>query len=292
MNDLLTPIKITTIGDVERADDQQFAVTSTQKSRTKEERYLNSPQDALEVLKSKPDLDQLTRVLQRLDPARTRNDDFNIKVPGPKASPILYILVEEIIPSYWRVLKEGPSSNQSQQIKLIVRCLGSVAGIGVIITRLRVLLDSKDETPKEIKSEGVGNNPVVEDMLDVLQSVLCKNSFLLRTWEDIVSLVTNHSQRNLMWKELTSFVAGGRILSSASEADHKLNESSSSIRDRSWLGDGAQYASWLGKNIAYMITTPDQDNGEVQKALARVLERALKLGYTGEYDQFDALNNV
>ena len=292
MDDLLSPVKITTTGDIRRADDQIVVIASRQEPHTNSQYPFHSPEDALAALKSKPDFDLLTGVLQWLDPARIRDDHFNVKVPGPKVSQILFVLVEEIIPNYWRVLKDGGSSNKDKQVKLIVRCLSSIAGIGVIIARLRVLLDLKDEAPNQSKNKGMGKNPLIEDMLDVLQSVVHRDSFLSRTWKDLSSLVTNSSQRNLMWKELISSVAGGRVLSIAGEADHKLNESDSNVKDRSWLGDGNQYSTWLGRNVAYMITLLDQDNVEAQRPLARLLEKALKLGYTGEQSQVNTTNDI
>ena len=292
MDDFLTPVKITATSDIQCVDDQLVAISSKQKSHTCGEHRLNSPEDALAALKSKPDVDLLTKVLQWLNPARIRDDHFNVKVPGPKASRILLVLVEEIIPNYWRVLKDGRFSNKDMQIKLIVRCLSSIAGIGVIITRLRGLLDSKDEAPNQSKNEEMGNNPLIEDMLDVLQSIIHRDSFLSKTWQDLSSLVMNSSQRSLMWKELISCVAGGRVLSIVGEADHKLNENDSSIKDRSWLGDGSQYSAWLGRNIAYMVTVLDQDHVEAQKSIARLLEKALKLGYTGEQSHVNTINDI
>ena len=287
MNELLNPVRTTTTSDIQRAHDQLVAVPPGEKRCGHVKRAFQSPEDALEVLQSKPDLDLLIRVLQWLDQSCIRNDQFNIKVPGPKATPILFVLVENIIPDYWRHLKDGNSSEQDKQVKLIVRCLSSIAGIGVIITRLRILLDRTDEAQSHSKSEGNGKDFLIADILDVLQHVAQKDKFLLRIWKDNISLITNIPQRNMMWKELISSVAAGRILSLAGEADHILNKSSASIKDRSWIGDGNQYAAWLGRNIAHMITTLEPNDTEAEKALARLLDKALKLGYTGERSGLD-----
>ena len=293
MNELLNPVRITTTGDIQRADDQLIAIPSEQKRQARGENVLKTPEDALETLKSKPDLDLLTKALQWLDPARTRNDQFNIKVPGPKAAPILFVLVEYTIPDYWTLLKDERSIGQNEQSKLIVRCLSSVAGIGAIAARLRVLLDVKHGTPNLSQVEGKEDNPLIRELLDVLQSVLQKDTFLLKIWKDIKSLVADISQQNLLWKELISLVAASRILSLAGEADHILNKSSSSIKDRSWLGDGSQYAAWLGRNVAHMTTTLELDDIEAQKVLGRLLDKALKLGYIGEQSEWDAsINNL
>lgn len=293
MNELLNPVRITTIGNIQRADDQLVAIPAETKRQEHGKNILRTPEDALENLKSKPDLDLLTKALQWLDPARTRNDQFNIKAPGPQAAPILFVLVENIVPNYWTVLNDERSLGQNKQSKLIVRCLSSIAGIGALAARLRVLLDVKHGTPNPSQVEGKEKNPQIEDLLDVLQSVLQKDTFLLRVWRDIKSFVANISQRSLMWKELISSVAASRILSLAGEADHILNKSSPSIKDRNWLGDGSQYAAWLGRNIAHMTTTLESDDIEAQKALGRLLDKALKLGHIGEQIEWDAsINNL
>lgn len=283
MNGLLTPLKTIKTADVQGTDDHLVPIVSTEKLPANRDHALQSPEDALEALKSKPDLDLLTRVLLWLDPARERDDHFTIKVPSPKAAPIIFVLVEDIILNYWRVLKE----DQDKPKKLLVRCLSSIAGLGAISARLRALLDLKD-AHNHSKSQESGKNLFIEDLLDVLQNILKKDIFVAMMWKEISSLVTNMPQRFLMWKELVSFIAAGRILSLAGEADHVLNESSSSIRGQSWLGDGNQYATWLGRNIVHMIAALEKQDIEAQKALVQLVGKALTLGYTGERNELDA----
>ncbi len=288
MNGLLTPLKTIKTADVQVTDDHLVPLVSAQKLHAIRDHTLQSPEDALEALKSKPDLDLLARVLLWLDPARERNDHFTIKVPSPKAAPIVSVLVEEIIPNYWRVLRE----DQDKPRKLLIRCLSSVAGLGAISARLRALLNLKEDARNRNRSQEFSKNQLVEDILDVLQNILKKDAFVARMWKEISSLVPNIPQRSLIWKELVSFVAAGRILSLASEADHMLNESSPSIKDQSWLGDGSQYATWLGRNIAYMTAALEEEDAEAQKALVRLVGQALTLGYTGERTELDAFIDI
>ncbi len=278
MDGLLTPLKTIKTADIQSIDDQLLHIAPGHKSHKITDHVLQSPEDALEVLKSKPDLDLLIKVLLWLDPARESSDQFVIKVPGPKTAPIVFILVEEIIPNYWRVLNEG----QKIPLKLIIRCLSSVAGLGAISSRLRVLLDIKEDAQNHSKNQEFGKSLLIEDLLDVLQKIVKKDAFVLKMWKDIGAMVSNVPQRALMWKELISFVAAGRILSLAGEADHILNKSSLSIKAQSWLGDGNQYAAWLGRNIAYMMAVLDKKDTKARRALAQLVCKALTLGYTGE----------
>lgn len=285
MNGLLTPLKTIKTADVQVTDDPVVPLVSVQNIHANRDHTLKSPEDALDALKSKPDLDLLTRVLLWLDPARESNNYFTVKIPSPRAAPIVFVLVEEIIPNYWRVLKE----DQNKPRKLLIRCLSSVAGLGAISARLRALLNLKEDARDRNESRESSKNLLVEDTLDVLQNMLKKDAFVYRMWKEISSLVPDIPQRSLVWKEFVSFVAAGRILSLASEADHVLNESSSSIKDQSWLGDGNRYATWLGRNIAYMTAALEDDDAEAQKALVRLVGQALTLGYTGEQTELDAL---
>ena len=281
MDKLLIPLKTTTTAHAQDGGDYLTPIDTKQNHRTTSDHILNTPEDALEALKSKPDLDLFTKVLVWLDPDQKRNDSFNIKVPSPKVAPIIFILIEEIIPNYWRVLKEG----HYRLKKLILRCLSSIAGLGAITARLRVLLDLKDNAQQDVESTGNGKSLMIEDMLDILQNILKKDVFIAKMWEDISSLIFSVPQRTLMWKELISSIAEGRILSLSGEADQILNKSNATIKDRVWLADGNQYAAWLGRDIDYMIKTLKPHDNEAQKALTRLLEKALKLGYTGEQSQ-------
>ena len=278
MDGLLTPLKTTLIANNRRVEDHLIPVDPIQKHHVSLDHNIKSSEDVLGLLQSRPSLELLAKALHWLDPSRNRDDAFNIKIPNPQIAPIIFVLIEEIIPNYWRVLKEG----KGQLRKIVIRCLTSVAGLGAITARLRVLLDVDKEGENQTNIKGDGKNLWTEDLIDVLQNILKKDTFVAGVWEDTSSMVSHAPQKALMWKELISFIAAGRILSLAGEADHLLHKSSKNIETRSWLADGNQYAAWLGRNIAHLISTVDSSDTETQKALAQMLEKGVKLGYTGE----------
>lgn len=282
MEQLLTPVRTTATSHLELAENQLVPVSSSSKPQINLEHDLKTPQGVLEALHSSPDHRLLTRSLRWLDATVGQQHGFNIKVPGPKAAEIIFTLVGDTIPNYWRVLKTDRSTGESKQQKLITRCLSSVAGIGAIMTRLRVLLDPKEETQDRNVAREDKNCTLIEDLIDVLENILIKDIFIMSIWKDVNSSILSIPQRVLLWKDFVQAVVAGRLLSLAAEADHALNRSSLRIQEGSWLANGSQYCNWLGKNIAYMVTAIEDNEQEAQKAVAQVLGKALKLGHNGE----------
>ncbi len=106
--------------------------------------------------------------------------------------------------------------------------------------------------------------------------------FLWRLYTDIGVVYSNGTQSQVSWKELTSQIAGGRVLSVSAEAI-PLAGGSDIPAKTSWIGTGSQYASWLGTNIYHMASKLNVGDEEQWKALASLTGRALSLGYPGNY---------
>lgn len=283
MEALLSPLKTTIISEADQPEPNLVTVNTERSSTSVQQNFIiQSSEDALEALKSKPDSELLTRALRWLDPSAANIERFNIKIPGPKAAQIIFVLVAEIVPDYWRSLNGKVTSVQFKQKKALLRCLCNVASIGAITARLRVFLDLKDDPQRDGQSSMSVNSQGLEDLLSVLESFLDGNAFVSSIWIDINSFITNTSQRALLWKEFVAILAGGRLLSHAAEAFHFINKSSPDASEGRWLGNGSQYCSWLGENIAHVLTSSQKDRAEDWKALALLVNRALKLGYTGK----------
>ena len=236
---------------------------------------INSPESALEALKSKPDLDLLTRVLRWLDPSPVIDDKFNIKIPSPKATQIIYMLVAEIVPHYYSILN---GNTHAKRRKRLLRSLRSTSGIGVIIARLSLLQN-------ECKSENFDkkkNSQAIKELLTLLESILIGDNTVHDLWIDISTLIYNVTQQDLLWKELISLLASGRLLSIAAEANQILKETSLDINDGSWLGDGVKYSTWIGQNCIHTLKISNDNDDKHYKALSHFISKALKLGYTGE----------
>lgn len=277
MPDLLAPLHPRTKAEADHAEDQLVPVeTQTPK---KPDFAIKSPEDALEALKSKPDYATLGRALRWLNETAQQVDGFNIKTPGPKAAQIIFALINDIVPDYWETLSDGVGKKTSL---LLVQCLSSVAGIGAITSRFRLLLGLLKDNQKPAQVNSVSKTHPVEILLNVLETILAKEDFLTAIWHDIGSYNLLSSQKSLQWKEFVSLVASGKLLSIASEVNLTLGDLSPSIKAGSWVGDGTQYAAWLGRCMQHTIKALKDDNFEGQKALSQLLSKGLTLGYTGE----------
>ena len=275
MSDLLTTLQTKPRGGADQAQVQLAPIESQQAKRPVF--AIKSPEDVLEALKSKPDHATLDRALRWLKRTVSNNDGFNVKKPGPKAAQIIFTLVNDIVPDYWDTLKdEGGQANS-----LLVQCLSSIAGIGAITSRLRLLLASLKDNQRPAPVILVSKTQPVENLLNVLEIVLAKEDFITAIWHDIEDFNSLSSQKSLQWKEFSSLVASGKVLSIASEANLALRDLSSSVKDGCWVGDGSQYAAWLGRCIQHTLKAIKDNDMEGQRALSQLLSKGLTLGYTG-----------
>ena len=235
---------------------------------------VSDPISALEVLKSRPDIEDLTKTLHWLYAGSKRKNDFNITKPSPRATQIIFVLVNEILPNFWELLSaEGPNRYSKTRVSLI-QCLKCVAGVGAIVSRLRsVLLQSKGSQSKP------NDRHPVDDLLHVIESVLEGEATIASIWWSIHENEDSSTQKSLQWKELISIVTSGRLLSVCSEACQLSDGGLERPPACSWIGDGSRYSAWLGRNIASVNTM--QNGVESHKAFAQLLGKALSLGYTG-----------
>lgn len=277
MPDLLTPLHTRTRTEADHSEDQLVPVEAQKPEKAVF--AIRNPEDVLEALRAKPDQATLGRALRWLDGKTTAQqvDDFNIKKPGPRAAQIIFTLVNDIVPDYWELL----SSQGGQDKRLLVQCLSSVAGIGVITSRLRLLLTLLKDGQKPAQVTVVSKSQPVEILLNVLEAVLAKEDLLINIRHGIESCNLSSSHKSLQWKEFVSLVASGKVLSVGSEANLTLGNLSSNIKDWSWVGDGSQYARWLGRSIQHAVKALKDDDVEGQKALSQLLSKGFTLGYTG-----------
>lgn len=281
MEDLLTPLKTTTTSKIKGSEYHLTEVEPAKDTYPDTNWKLDSSEAALDILSAKPDLKQLTRVLHWLDHKGAEDANFNIKIPGPKATQIINVLVNATVPDYWATLNGQQKSVHLNSQRLLLRCLSSVAGIGAITTRLRSLVtSSRDGGDRKSISEADRSEPMT-DLLELLQNIIGKDTFIQSIWTDISILIPKLSKKSLLWKELISLLATGRLLSVAAEANEVLNKGSSSIRNESWIGNGKEYTSWLGRNVGALAIHLKEEDVEAWKEAARLLGKGLTLGYTG-----------
>ena len=273
-----------TASSTRRISDQQpslVAVSPVRKQSSAETVLLTSSDDALRILKSQPDIDSLLSCLQWLIKSSNDGKSFNIWKPSPQAAQVINSIVNDIVPSHWGPLHEIDSPLNQKVRKLLVQCLISVAGIGALATRLRALIeDHKREGEKVGKPKTEPNIIHISDCISVLESLLESEKTFDRLWTNIRQHLENPMQRALLWKELVSWLASGRLLSITAEGAFLVRSSPPDGYEDSWLGDGRQYASWLASNIRGMEWGMTLNN-EKRRAKAKALSKALSLGYTG-----------
>lgn len=83
------------------------------------------------------------------------------------------------------------------------------------------------------------------------------------------------------WREFTSLITSGKIISAAAQADEAL-ASGTLVNSKNWTGDGHEYARWLGRGIANVAASRKVS----MKPLADLLGKSFSLGYTGSGSQF------
>ncbi|KAL2847666.1 telomere length regulation protein-domain-containing protein [Aspergillus pseudodeflectus] len=243
-----------------------------------------SSANILSILRANPGQDELSRALSILDPFRKGEvaPDFDIRVPSPKTAQILNALVTITVPDHWDPLNTGSNGPSTGSMKLraaLLRCLSSVSGISCLVAQLRSLIAQARASSQQADASGSGIR--IRHILEVTSALLEPKDFVLRLRADIDMFYKNDMQKQVAWKELLSLIAASRVLSTAAEALSLASESE--FRRLSWLGNGSQYASWLGANICHMTSKLAATGQEEQwRALASLTGRALSLGYTDQ----------
>lgn len=237
---------------------------------------LKDHEDVLKLLQSKPDAEGLTRCLKWL--ASSRNETaFDIRQPGPQAAQIINVLVKDIATDYWHSWEETGSLDDGKARRLLLRCLTSVAGIGAILTRLRALIPGTEGSQKETKLDP----KLSSELLNLLGDLLKGDAVVDSIWNMIHRSSATPVHKQLVWKELISLIAAGRVLSVAAEVSSRLRIVSSGTLESSWLADGPLYSEWLGRSIRFMALHTEQQSPEKKKATTQLFSKALTMGYTG-----------
>ncbi|MCJ1378196.1 telomere binding protein [Xylographa soralifera] len=244
----------------------------------------DGPEDVLSVLHSQPDLQSLTKCLKWLRSNITGLNEFDIRLPGAEAAKIINVLVNDIIPSYWHVWIGSESHSYNRQRKLLLRCLTSIAGIGALVTRLRSLNPETGEAQATIKTrlEQAPTAQLTDDLVNFLEALLERDNVVDNIWTTIYINPVISIRKELLWKELASLLAGGRLLSAVAEAQDRHRSTDPIDKQSSWLGSGQFYSAWLGRNILFMIIHGEDNFTRKHKDAARLLSKALTLGYTDQ----------
>ena len=300
MSDFLTAVSTKTL-NIENVE-----AAAAPKPRQTPSITTSSPEGVIEALSSQPDQHSVLSCLRYLD--RTcRNIDtdvttssktspaehtFNIHYSCPETSRILFLLINEVLPQHWDICFAGVKSSSAPSVvsassdesearrgrRLLKQVLSSFAGVSALLAPLGIL---RHET-KSVENT-LDLTALLRPVLELLDIVIRKDSFVFELWTQIQSFKrATDGKRLALWKESVNLLAGGKIVSLAAEAETRVSSTSKEVKAKSWIGDGKQYSSWLGRNLRHMLQTHTGAGiqGRVPAA-AELLGRARSLGYEG-----------
>ncbi|KAJ9615701.1 telomere binding protein [Cladophialophora chaetospira] len=251
--------------------DRHQSLAFIQKSYLEPAAPASLPDDAREILKGQPEVEDLAAVLQYLQYGIEGKHDFNVHVPSPKASQIINVLVTVTVPDLWQPLQQKRLSKNHANLKAnLLSSLTSVAGLGALLMQIKRL--SGTSTGQQ--------NPLLVDSITVMALILAGTQVLSNFLSAASTLLSTETQRRVFWQEVTALFAGSKILSSVAQVfttNQDLGEISGAVK---WLGDGVEYSKWLAKNIsaAAVARSPTSDS-QKSNMLSQFLKRALSLGY-------------
>jgi telomere length regulation protein len=240
----------------------------------------STPIEALEILKNEPDYDSLISTLKFL---RQDSPDFNIVSPSPAASQLIHILVHDIIPNYWGLLRDLPQRKDSQHpnsdLNLFLSCLRSVPGLNAVLLALKQRIQQARDTKKTAGGPKV--QEILSVLLQVLQALLQGTETVKTIWKDIYTSPEPTVRDNAIWQEFLGLCGGGKLLGTSAEAEDVINDLSKKVQEKHWIADGSLFSLWLAKNTSYWALSLPADSKTGFASCASFLSKAFRLGHTG-----------
>lgn len=275
MDELLRPVSRTYVTSevTEEPLLQNFQASSSAASAPQNFKP-TSLDDVLEALSHEPDYDTLISALRFVARAGPGNERFDIGAPGPQAARIIQILVTEIVPNYWAVLKESSSEGDTSDIALLLDSLRNLAGLNAILLRLRTLTQEQKAQTTDVKHSDVLLN--LRIILELLCEILGGDDSLSRLWAN-TSATADAMKQRILSKDFVNVIAGGRTISFSAEAESLISQETKG--QIIWVADGMEYTKWLTRNI--ISWSKRAELPAEKKLLADLLSKALRLGYSG-----------
>jgi len=263
--------------------------TKTEKGGAGRPRFQHhSVDEAIDILKNEPDYENLVSVLKFLTLEHPGTSGFNIGLPSPKASQVIQLLVTEIIPNYWDVLKheDAPSKGPSD-LQLLIDCLHNVTGLNAIVTRLQGLI--RLHKPHSQEGAGAAATPQIAVLIDALCTVLNGKEAIHMVWTHSVGLESNPVRKKLLQQEVVNLIGGGRIVSLTAEAEEIVRKAGRP-NFTCWTANGKQYAEWLARNVVEWVKQAKEEHE--QMSCATLVTKCLRLGYQGMTNKQSFLTNI
>lgn len=233
-----------------------------------------SLENIVEVLNHEPDYDTLISALRFVVKGGLGDEHFNIGATGPEAARIIQILVTDIVPNYWAILKESSSAGKASHLALLLDSLRSLAGLNAVLLRVRTLAQEQKSQSTEVNRSDVLLN--LRITLELLCEILGDDDSVSRLWANTSARADAMKQR-ILSKDFVNVIAGGRIISFSAEAESLISQEAKG--QIIWVADGIEYTRWLTRNI---ISWSKRAELPVEKkVLADLLSKSLRLGYSG-----------
>ncbi|KAK3393224.1 telomere length regulation protein-domain-containing protein [Podospora didyma] len=237
----------------------------------------SSAEDALEILRQEPDHDALISILRLVSREQQQHPStFNIRRPSPLSAQLVQVLVSEIVPNYWTLLKEDSNTGKNSGPELLLACLRSITGINAILARLRALIrEVKSEAGSKTKRPDLSLN--IGYLIDVLCNVLKGDGCMREIWQATTAgLEDTRARARPLSQELLAIFGSGRIVGLAAEA-FTIGKPDTG-NEEIWPADALKYIKWLGQNIsAWQLSGPTQ---EETKFCSDLFAKAMRLGHS------------
>lgn len=275
MDELLTPVSRTSHKFKDNGGPLLQQVHSkAQPTRTASVVDTSSPESVAEALKSEPDYDTLISALKTLAHEQDKNGGFKIGTPGPQAAKIIQILVTEITPNYWTLLRESSAEAEGSDMELLLCALKNLAGLNAILLRIKTLIQAKRAEAPEHKRSNINLNLGIT--LDLLCAVLHGDDRVQQLWATAVTGL-DATKHRILSRELVNVIGGGRIISLSAEGDGIISQESKTRPV--WTAVGTKYSDWLTRNV--LTWSKKAVTVEEKKMTAELLAKCLRLGYLG-----------
>lgn len=258
----------TTARQHERKDSAVFI----QKDYLKQSAPPSLADDAREILKLQPGIEDIEAVLAYIQYGIEGQHEFNIKVTGPKSSLLVRALVTTTLPDLWPNLafsKIGGSTKQMR--KTLLEALFSVTGLEALLEQIRML------TRPEARPSQDNLNVYV----DFLGHLLHKSDTVSRLLNDSTRLYEKDVHRRLFWQSIVSLLAGSKVLSTTAAIPNIIAETGSDLKVPEWLLQGRGYSAWLASNIIKTAIELSPQDASSWSVLVQLFKRGLSLGYKG-----------
>lgn len=226
--------------------------------------------DAREILKSQPGIEDIEAVLSYLQYGIEGQHDFNVKVTSTKSSLLVRTLVTTTLPDLWPNLTMSKLGDGSKRMrKALLESLFSVAGIEAVLEQVRF----------HTRPGAITSQDMLGVYVDFLHHLLRNPDTVLQFLQDCTKLYEKEVQRRLFWQSIVSLLAGSKLLATLSAIPNTIAESGKELTIAHWLVNGECYSQWLANNIAKASIESSHQDLSAWSNLSQLFKRSLSLGY-------------